>query len=366
MPSDGRDRSLVTIRATVVVPTFDHGPTLERSVPSALAQTVEDIEVFVVGDGVLDATREIVARLSAVDDRVRFFDNPKGPGNGEIHRHAALREASGRVVAYLSDDDLWMPEHLEELERLLADADFAHTYPIRVEPDGSIGDWSVDLALPWYREAMLAGTNFVPLVCAGHTLAFYRKLPHGWRTRPDDTWSDLYMWQQILSVPDVRVASGARPTVLHLPSSLRRGWSGERRLKELDDWLERMSPPGWREEVYAATLARSHLGQTGTWQALQERRTALEDLQRHIGEVQRSLGERVDHIERLHRDREEERRSLEGQIADLRAQLEARKREVEAITATRTWRWRERLVRTPVIRRLARRGGLARSRPGAG
>jgi len=110
------------LRATVVIPTFDHGPTLLRSIPSALAQSVEEIEVLVVGDGAPDVTREIVAKLAASDERVRFFDNPKGPGNGEIHRHAALAEAAGRLVAYLADDDLWMPEHLEVLESLLAEA----------------------------------------------------------------------------------------------------------------------------------------------------------------------------------------------------------------------------------------------------
>jgi GalNAc5-diNAcBac-PP-undecaprenol beta-1,3-glucosyltransferase len=346
------------VRATVVIPTFDHGPTLERSVPSALRQTVEDIEVFVVGDGAPDVTRDIMARITAADPRVRYFDNPKGPGNGEIHRAAALREAAGEIVVYLADDDLWMPEHLEIVGELLRGADFAHTYPIRIEADGSIGDWTVDLSRPWYVEAMLGGTNFVPLGCGGHTMELYRRLPHGWRTRPEGTWSDLYMWQQILSVPGVRVASGARPTLLHFPSSLRRGWPTERRLEELDAWIARMNEPGWRHDVLADTLARSWGTATSTWQALQEHRAVLEGL----GEAEEALGARqrelLDQLERLDRDRGEERASLQGQVASLRDELAAREREIAAITSTRTWRWRSRLIRMPGVRR------AVRSRPG--
>ncbi|HEX2025371.1 MAG TPA: glycosyltransferase family 2 protein [Actinomycetota bacterium] len=272
----------MTLRATVIVPTFDHGPTLARSVPTALAQTVQEIEVFIVGDGVPEATREVVGGLARDDERVRFFDNPKGPGNGEVHRHTALGEASGRIVAYLGDDDLWMPEHLATLEDLLADRDFAHTYPVRVEPDGTFGDWNVNLELAWYRDAMLDGTNFVPLSCAGHTMDLYRRLPHGWRTKPDGVWSDLYMWQQILSVPDVGVRSGTLPTVLHFPSSTRNGWPAHRRLEELDAWSERMRAPGFRAELCRAVLDRTARAQAENWTAVQEHRRLLDGLRAHV------------------------------------------------------------------------------------
>ena len=99
----------MSVKATVVIPTFDHGPLLEYSLASALRQTVPDIEVFIIGDGVPDVTRQIVARAVRQDPRVRFFDNPKGARRGEAHRHRALAEAKGSIVCYLSDDDLGRP-----------------------------------------------------------------------------------------------------------------------------------------------------------------------------------------------------------------------------------------------------------------
>ena len=353
-------------RATVVVPTHDHGPTLLRSIPTALRQTVRDIEVFVVGDGAPDVTRGIMADLGRRDDRVRFFDNPKGPGNGERHRHAALEEAGGRIVAYLGDDDLWLPEHLEVLESLLEEADFAHSYPIRVGAHGSIEDWTVDLALPWYRQTILAGTNFVPLSCAAHTLELYRRLPHGWRTRPEGVWSDLYMWQQILSMDGVRAVSGTRPTVVHLPSSLRKGWSALRRLEELDAWVARIDRPDHRPEILAALLGAAVRERAEAWQAFQDHRAAAEDLRGQVSALEGrllELGEaRARQIGGLLRDREEERRSLEGRLDTAALALEARAREVAEIRATRTWRLRARILDSPLLGSVVRWAARARSR----
>jgi hypothetical protein len=62
---------------------------------------------------------------------VRFFDFPKGERLGEAHRHVALQEPRGRIVTYLSDDDLLLPSHVAEMSRLLVDANFAHPIPGR-------------------------------------------------------------------------------------------------------------------------------------------------------------------------------------------------------------------------------------------
>src|SRR5262245_27389907 len=107
-------------RASVLfTPSSHRSATLPFAVASVQAQDIEDIEILIVGDGVDDSARSTVERLQAIDSRIRFFDFPKGPRNGEIHRDGVLRQARGRIVCYQADDDLWLQGHLLEIETVL-------------------------------------------------------------------------------------------------------------------------------------------------------------------------------------------------------------------------------------------------------
>ncbi len=224
------------VAATVVIPTHNHGPTLYASVASALSQTLA-VEVFVIGDGVSPETRAIAEELARQDQRVRFFDHPKSPRRGELYRHAALKQARGRVVCYLSDDDAYLPHHVEDMCALLEDADFVHALAIEVLLDGGIARWAVDLARPEYRREVLNGINRVPLSAGAHTLSLYRSLTEGWTSAPPEIPSDLFMWQKFVRLPDCRFRSGRRPSVLVFPSPKRRHLSNPERLSEMQRWV---------------------------------------------------------------------------------------------------------------------------------
>ncbi|MGH2661288.1 MAG: glycosyltransferase family 2 protein [Actinomycetota bacterium] len=300
------------VLATVLIPTFDHGPTLRCSIPTALNQTVEDIEVFVIGDGVPDITREIVRDFSRQDGRIRFFDNPKGPRHGEIHRHAALQEARGELICYLSDDDLWLPDHIEHLAVLLGDADFAHACPARIDPDGGVAIYPGDLSMAHFRRSIMEGFNFIPLSHAAHRLTMYRRLPYGWRTTPPGIPTDLYMWQQFLAEPSCRVVSGGRPTVLNFPQSVRGEMTHQERLAELQRWAERTATEEGRQEYVSAVL------------------------------------------DNLLRDR--------ARLWAEKERLEPREAELAAVYRSRTWRLRSRLLRIPGAGTVARAAAARRRR----
>ena len=328
------------LAATVLVPTHDHGPTLRRSIASALAQTVSELEVLVVGDGAPDVTRELMAELASSDPRVRFFDNPKGRRHGEEHRHAALQEARGEIVCYLSDDDLWLPEHVETLQALLSESDFAHTLPLRIDPDGRIHHWRVDLELPFYRELLLQGENRVPHCCAGHTLELYRRLTAGWRPGPEEMPSDLHMWHQILSVPGCRAVSGTRPTVLHFPSGERKGWSSAERLDELDAWAARIADPAWRDAFAQQVLDAVAVDDVRLDEEIAVREHRLAELHEHVLELQ-------------------------AEQARLVPLLLERERDLAMLSSSVTWRLRERLVSLRFLSAPIRWAAGALARPAA-
>jgi len=234
--------------ATILIPTHRHAVLLPFAIRSALEQHGASVEVFVVGDGVEDATRTVVAQLAA-DPRLRFFDFPKGERYGELHRHAALAEAAGRIVCYLEDDDLLLPDHVSEMERLLETAHFAHSAAAWIDDTGKLVYRPWNMARPEFAWLMRYGSGSIGLSGAAHTLEAYRRLPHGWRTTPPELPTDRYMWLQWLDLPGFRGVTSEGLTHLHFAEHQWRRFTDEERAAALADWLRRSREPGFAEEL---------------------------------------------------------------------------------------------------------------------
>ncbi|SEH11752.1 Glycosyl transferase family 2 [Natronorubrum sediminis] len=97
-------------RVSVIIPTYNRAGSLSRAIDSALAQTVDDLEVVVVDDGSTDETATV---LSAYDDRrVRPIVHATNQG-ANVARNTGLAHARGEYVAFLDSDDVWDPTKLE-------------------------------------------------------------------------------------------------------------------------------------------------------------------------------------------------------------------------------------------------------------
>ncbi len=238
--------------ATVLVPTHDHAETLPYAVGSVLRQSLQDFELFIVGDGVRETTRAFVVDLAARDPRIRFFDFPKGPRKGEAHRHEALHSASGRFVAYLGDDDLWMPNHLATVNEILHDADFGHTLHVGINAEGQLFGLVADLQSARYRNRMLTEPfNCFDFSFGAHTLEAYRRLPEGWRPpTPECPWADLYLWRQFLAQPWCRARSAMIPTGICTQTHQRPHLTNYERAAELARLIDEMSAPNYREFLW--------------------------------------------------------------------------------------------------------------------
>jgi len=235
------------VDATILIPTHRHVAFLPYSIESALDQEGASIELFIVGDGVEDATREIVFRY-ADDERVRFFDFPKGPRLGEAYRHGVLQEASGRMVAYLCDDDLLLRDYVVDMLGLLEDADFAHPLSARFHPDGRLDYFPWSYARPEFRDVARGRKGSVGLTGTAHTLDAYRRLPYGWRTTPEGMPTDHWMWLQFLELRGLRVASGGRLTYLNFPQPVWGDVPDAERAAHIASALRRSREPGFAEE----------------------------------------------------------------------------------------------------------------------
>lgn len=95
---------------SVVIPTYNRAEKVRRSIESALAQTVRDLEIIVVDDGSSDDTALVLER--AFGNRIRYV--PQANQGASVARNRGIEEATGEWIAFLDSDDLWESEKIEQ------------------------------------------------------------------------------------------------------------------------------------------------------------------------------------------------------------------------------------------------------------
>ena len=103
---------------SVIMNVRNGASTLREALDSVMAQTFSDWEVIVWDDCSTDCSAKIVAGFP--DSRIRYFLSPGDTSLGEA-RDDAIRQASGEWLAFLDQDDIWMPRKLE-LQMAVADS----------------------------------------------------------------------------------------------------------------------------------------------------------------------------------------------------------------------------------------------------
>lgn len=101
---------------SIVMPVWNKRPFVEATLASVLAQDRPDFELIAVDDGSTDGSFEILHAVR--DPRVRLIAQANaGPGAA---RNAGIEAARSDWIAFLDADDLWLPDHLAELDRIRA------------------------------------------------------------------------------------------------------------------------------------------------------------------------------------------------------------------------------------------------------
>lgn len=96
---------------SAVIPTLNRPEMVCRAVRCALNQTYSNLEVVVVIDGPDLATLEALETLN--EPRLRIVALPENVGGSEA-RNQGVQKARGEWIAFLDDDDEWLPEKTEK------------------------------------------------------------------------------------------------------------------------------------------------------------------------------------------------------------------------------------------------------------
>lgn len=235
----------------IIIPTHNHPDTIGLAIRSAQNQTVGDLDIAVIGDGVSDDTRDVVIPMMKEDARISFIDRPKGVRHGEEYRDETIRRSTAQRVHYLGDDDLFFPDHVDTMTKLVDGVDFANSLPIFVHLDNTLRYVPTDLSkrasLAWHLDPVQR-RNSVSLTGVTHTCDSYRRLPFGWRPAPMGRWTDHFMWEQYFSLDGFTARTSHRATTAKFNDKERSHLSGPERAREVSDFLAHMSNSAFIEE----------------------------------------------------------------------------------------------------------------------
>lgn len=240
-------------RFTILLPVVRPPTMLPYAIETVLAQTLTAFELFIICDGAPEQTVVCAQSFAARDPRVRVFAFAKGEAAGQAHRHAALEQAKGRYIAHIADDDLWFPNHLVEMGKLLDKVDFGNVLNVYANVDGSFRILPSDLTRRKLRDRILNETfNVLGDTVTGYRLDAYRRLPEGWAPPKEPPFNpDVRMWRKFFSRDDITFGTRTAVTALIFESEKRHHMSIEARAQEIRDWFNRISIPAEREEIIA-------------------------------------------------------------------------------------------------------------------
>ena len=94
-------------KVTIITPTWNSEKYIRETIRSVQAQSYQNWEMILVDDGSSDHTVEIAMQIADTDPRIKVIRQPVNRGAASA-RNRALAESSGRFIAYLDADDLWL------------------------------------------------------------------------------------------------------------------------------------------------------------------------------------------------------------------------------------------------------------------
>lgn len=220
MSLDSQPNPLITI----LLPTHNRADVLPFAIQSVLAQTIQDFELLIVGDGCTDNTAEVLKSFS--DSRIQWFDFPKAPNFGYANRNIAMKSARGSFIAFMAHDDLWFSDHLEILLKAFDDQtiEIAYTRPLWVVPRGLIVPGTFNLNFyPMLEKFLKKERNEIPASCFMHRKECFHK--YGDWNEDIMIAGDLDLWARIISGGQSKNFMYIEtPTCLHFKANWHAKW----------------------------------------------------------------------------------------------------------------------------------------------
>ena len=104
---------------SVIVPSYNVAPYLQRCIDSLIGQTYSDLEIILVDDGSTDDTGKLCDRIAQSDSRIKVVHKENG-GLSDA-RNAGIDIATGAFYSFIDGDDFIEPDTYEVMMKEMND-----------------------------------------------------------------------------------------------------------------------------------------------------------------------------------------------------------------------------------------------------
>lgn len=138
------------VTVSILMPVYNGEQYLSEAIESTLAQTYQNFELLIVNDGSTDNSKAIVATYLS-NPKISYFEQQNA--GVAAARNQAIRNANGKYIGFLDQDDLWLPDKLSTQIQFLdtnQEIAFVHSRQGYIQADGALiadypKDWIADL-----------------------------------------------------------------------------------------------------------------------------------------------------------------------------------------------------------------------------
>jgi len=216
---------------SVVIPHHRDFSALAMSVQSAVAQSLQPLEIIIVNDDDESLQSYQLDQLIRISEYIRILETGLCSGGPAKPRNIAINQSRGRYVAFLDADDIWLPNHLQSLDHAWCQSPEAIIH-------GHQLCWGLSLKKPFFQAGLSTRdtphSTFQQLLNFGNTIFLSSvgaptELIKRYQFDLDLVWEDFDLWLRLASDGYTFINSNSCNTLYQIREGSRSGRREARR-----------------------------------------------------------------------------------------------------------------------------------------
>lgn len=115
-------------KISIVTPCYNAFDYIIETINSVLNQSYDSWEMIIIDDCSTDDSWQIIESYASKDSRIKYLNTGKPSGSPSLPRNIGIENASGKFIAFLDADDLWLPDKLERQVKFMEENNYDLSY----------------------------------------------------------------------------------------------------------------------------------------------------------------------------------------------------------------------------------------------